>query len=397
MCRAHLPVIIAVTLFAVIPAAGAPVFDDAARARIDAAVEQGIARHLAPGVALVIGTKDQVLYAKAYGRLTYDPNSPPVTLNTLFDLASVSKAVGTTSATLLLMQDGKLSLDDPVRKYLPAFDTDDKRDIRLRHLISHISGLPSYTSAAKAEEMRKEGEPNYDALIRLIASLPLKYETEKDYVYSCLNFLTLARVNHEAAGKTQGEFLEERLFGPLGMAHTGYYPTPDEKTYTAPTVGGKTLLQGSVHDPLAAYVSDGRFCGGNAGLFSTANDLSVFCRMILSNGKWEGNQYFEPETVDLMATNKVPLEVRSMHGTGWGRALNPPTATKLNRGYAKAVMTHSGYTGTYVRFDRFSGTFLVFLTNRVFPDDKGSEYRMRREILQVMLETDPVYKDALAR
>lgn len=377
------------------PAWGAPILDDDAKSRIDTAVEHGIERRLAPGVALVIGTKDQILYAKAYGHLTYDPNSPPTTLNTLFDLASVSKAVGTTSATLLLMQDGKLSLDDPASKYLPAFDTDDKRDIELRHLISHISGLPSYTSVSKAEEIHKEGEPKYDALIRLIASLPMKYKTEEDYVYSCLNFLTLARINHEVAGKSQGEFLRERLFDPLGMSHTTYYPTPDERTYTAPTVGGTTLLQGSVHDPLAAYISDGLFCGGNAGLFSTANDLSVFCRMILSNGSWEGREYFKPETIDLMATNKVPLKVHRVHGTGWGRALNPPTATKLNRGFAKAVMSHSGYTGTHIRFDRLSGTFLVFLTNRVFPDDKGSEYRMRREVLQVMLETDPVYKDVL--
>ncbi len=373
--------------------AAAPVLDDAAKARIDRAVEQGIERRLAPGVALVIGTKDEILYAKAYGRLTYDPDSPPVTLNTIFDLASVSKAVGTTSATLLLMQDGKLSLDDPVSKYLPAFDTDGKREIKLRHLISHISGLPSYTSASKAEAIRQEGESKYDALIRLIASLPLQYKTNEGYVYSCLNFLTLARVNHEVAGKSQGEFLQERLFGPLGMTHTKYYLSSGEKTYCAPTVGGKTHLQGSVHDPLAAYVSDGVFCGGNAGLFSTANDLSVFCRMILSNGTWEGKRYFKPETIDLMATNKVPLSVRRIHGTGWGRALSPPTATKLNRGFAKAVFTHSGYTGTYVRFDRLSGTFLVFLTNRVYPDDKGGEYSMRREVLRVMMETDPVYKD----
>lgn len=387
--------IVALIVCTLLPALGAPVLDDAAKSRIDAVIEQGIARHYAPGVAMVIGTKDQILYAKAYGRLTYDPNSPPVTLNTLFDLASVSKAVGTTSAALLLVQDGKVSLDDPVSKYLSAFDTDDKRDIRLRHLISHISGLPSYTSAAKAEEIRKEGEAKYDALVRHIASLPLKYKTEEDYVYSCLNFLTLARVNHEVAGKTQGEFLKVRLFGPLGMMHTGYYPTPDEKTYTAPTVGGARLLQGSVHDPLAAYVSDGVFCGGNAGLFSTANDLSIFCRMILSNGTWEGREYFRPETVDLMATNKVPLKVRRFHGTGWVRALNPPTATSLNRGFAKAVFTHSGYTGTYIRFDRLSGTFLVFLTNRVYPNDRGSESRMRSEVLRVMLETDPVYKDVL--
>lgn len=376
-------------------AVSAPVLDDAAKSRIDTAVEQGIERHLAPAVALVIGTKDEILYAKAYGHLTYDPNSPPTTLNTLFDLASVSKAVGTTSAALLLMQDGKLDLNDRVSKYLPAFDTDDKRDIRLRHLISHISGLPSYTSASKAEDIRSPGEPKYDALIRLIASLPLKYKTEEDYLYSCLNFLTLARVNHEVAGKSQGEFLRERLFGPLGMTHTGYYPTPDEKTYTAPTVGGKTLLEGSVHDPLSAYVSDGVFCGGNAGLFSTANDLSTFCRMILSNGSYQGREYFKPETIDLMATNKVPLGIGSVHGTGWGRALNPPIATKLNRGFAKAVMTHQGYTGTYIRFDRLAGTFLVFLSNRVFPDDTGSEYPMRRDIIRIMIETDPIYQDVL--
>ena len=369
-----------------------PILDADAQKRIDTAVEGAIGRHVAPSMCVVIGTADKALFAKAYGRLTYDPNSPEAALDTIYDMASVSKAVGTTSAALLLVQDGKLSLDDKVSKYIPAWDRDDKRDIQIRQLMCHVSGMPSYTNASLAEAERKEGESKADALTKLIASLPLKYKTGEDYVYACLNFLTLARVNETILGKTQDAFLQERLFKPLGMVNTGYYLNPEQKSHAAPTT---PKLQGSVHDPLAAYYVDENHCPGNAGLFSTANDLTAFCRMILSNGTWNGQQIFKPETIDQMATNQVPLRVRELHGTGWGRSLSYPFATKLNRGFAKACMSHSGYTGTYVHFDRLAGTFVIVLTNRVYPDDGASDYRLRKEILGIVLEADPIYKDVL--
>lgn len=372
-----------------------PVLDEQATRRIDALIENAIARRVTPGAAVIIGTADRILYAKAFGRLTYDQDSAPVTLDTMFDLASVSKAVGTTSATMFLFQDGKLSLDDPVCKYIPAFNREDKRAITIRHLLTHSSGLPSYTQAAKAEADRKPGESRADALIRHIASLPLKYKTGEGHLYACLNFITLARVNEEVAGISQESFLKQRLFDPLGMTNTAYTLSDDQRRLAAPTVGAPNFRQGTVHDPLAAYYSDSNHSGGNAGLFSSANDLAIFCQMLLSGGKHEGVQVLESATIDRFVTNSLPLRLREMYGLGWARYLRYPYATKLNRGYARAAFGHNGYTGTFVHLDRYAGTFLVALTNRVYPDDKSSDLRFRREILEVMVSADPLYADVL--
>lgn len=360
--------------------------------KIDAIVQEAISKHVTPSACVVIGTADKVLFAKAYGHLTYDESSAPATLDTLYDLASVSKAVGTTSATMFLVEEGKLHLDDPVYKYLPDFNREDKRGITIRHLLTHSSGLPSYTQAAKAEADRREGESKDDALIRLIASLPLKYKTGEGHLYACLNFITLARVNETAAGKPQEQFLRERLFGPLEMWNTGYLLTDEQKKLAAPTVGPPNFRQGTVHDPLAAYYIDSEHSGGNAGLFSSANDLTRFCQMILSDGRWNGKQILKAETIDRFVTNSLPLRLREMYGLGWGRNLRPPSATPLNRGFDKAAFGHNGYTGTYIHFDRLAGTFLIVLTNRVYPDDSTSDYSIRRAILWLMLESDPRYK-----
>lgn len=372
-----------------------PVMDAAARKKIDDAVVTAISKHATPSCCVVIGTKDEVLFAKAYGSFTYDTDSLAATLDTLYDMASCSKAVGTTSAAVLLLQDGKLSLDDPVSKYLPSWNRDDKRTITIRNLMTHTSGLPAYTSAEKAEAARKPWDSHADALIKYIASLPLAYKTNEDYVYACLNFLTMARVNEEIAGVSQEAFLRERLFEPLGMSDTGYYLSHREKLLCAPTVGGKNFRQGIVHDPLAMYYRDGYHCPGNAGLFTTANDLSKFCRMVLSDGSWNGKQIFTPETIDLFSTNYQPETLKSVHGIGWGISRRLPYASPLNVGTKKACFDHSGYTGTFIEFDRLAGTFMVVLTNRVYPDDTASNYSIIRTVRTTMLETDPIYKGVL--
>ena len=363
--------------------------------KIDAIVQDAIAKHVTPSACVVIGTADKVLFAKAYGHFTYEESSPPATLDTMYDMASCSKAVGTTSAAVLLIQDGKLSLDDKVSKHLPDWNRDDKRDVTIRNLMAHTSGLPSYVNAGKVEEGRRPGESKPDALIRAIAELPLAYTTNEGYRYACLNFITLARVNEEVAGVCQETFLRRRLFAPLGMRNSGYYLSDAKKALAAPTIGGEHFRRGTVHDPLANYYETGYRCSGNAGLFTTANDLIPFSQTILSNGRWGGRQIFTPETNDLFATNQVPETVDSIHGVGWGISTRPPSATPLNKGPKNACISHNGYTGTYIHFDRLAGTFLVVLTNRVYPDDSASDYSIRRAILWIMLESDPIYKGIL--
>ncbi|MDI6828522.1 MAG: serine hydrolase [Armatimonadota bacterium] len=373
-----------------------PKFDPNILKRIDTLVEEAIAKKRTPSAVVVIGTADKILFAKAYGNLTYDNDSPPATLDTIYDLASVSKAVGTTTATMLLVEEGKLSLDDPVSKYLPAWNTDDKKNIKVRHLLCHISGLPAYTNAAKTEEQRKQGESKAEALIRRIASLPLEYKTGEGWKYSCLNFITLARINEEAAGMSQETFLRRRLFVPLGMLHTGYYLSAKKKAIAAPTVGKPNFRQGVVHDPLANYYeSEGWRCCGNAGLFSSANDLSKFCQMILSGGQWKGRRILSPETINLLGISQVPDKVGRVFGLGWGLSRSYPYATSLNQGPGKSVLSHSGYTGTWIRIDQLAGTFIIILTNRVYPDDTSQGAGIQREITKIVVENDPIYRNLL--
>lgn len=389
--RAALIAIICILIPAAVVSA-APILDQEARKRIDGLVTQAIEAHSTPSACVVIGTKDGIIYAKAYGHLTYEADSPPATLDTIYDMASCSKAVGTTSTAMMLIQDGKLSLDDRVSKYLPDWNRDDRRDVTIRHLITHTSGLPSYCNRDKVEAARKPGESHPDALIRYIAELPLGYETGNGHLYACLNFLTLARVNEEAAGVCQETFLRRHLFVPLGMLNSGYYLSDKKKPMAAPTVGGEHFRQGRVHDPLAAYYCTGYRCSGNAGFFSTANDLSKFCRMMLSDGVYNGHRIFAPETIDLFATNQLPEDVRGRQGMGWGGYSRFPYATELNKDARSGVFGHAGYTGTFMRFDRLAGTFVIVLTNRVYPDDTGSNSGIVRAVLQSVVDEDPIYK-----
>jgi len=368
-----------------------PIIDSNVQMRIDQIVNDAIAEHCTPGAALVIGTAKGIIYSKGYGRLTYDLDSASVTLDTMWDLASCSKATATTIATLLLIQDGKLGLDDHVFKFLPMFDTEDKRAITIRHLLSHTSGLPAYTNAEKVEADRRPGESRADALIRWIANLPLVYKTGEGLRYSCLNFIVLARVNEEVSGVSQETLLRRRVFVPLRMLNSGYYLSERQKALCAPTVGKPNFRQGVVHDPLAYYLqSHGYHCSGNAGFFSSANDLSNLCRMILSNGSWEGRCILRPEIVDLIFTNQVPQSLGVSRGAGWALYSRYPYATELNVGPQKACVGHDGYTGTYIHLDRMSGTFLIILTNRVYPDDTA-RLNLARPILTILRQSDPLY------
>jgi len=378
------------------PVSAAPLLDATAVKKIDDTVNKAVADHVTPSCCIVIGTRDKVLFARAYGHLTYDTGSPVTTLDTIYDMASCSKPIGTATMTALLIQDGKLHIDDPVSKYLPSWNRDDKRTITIRNLATHTSGLPSYTSATRTEAERKPDQSHSDALIEHIAALPLQYKTNEGQLYACLNFLTLARVNEEAAGTSQERFLRERVFEPLGMINSGYYLRSAKKQLCAPTIGGKNFRQGVVHDPLAYYYRDGYHCPGNAGLFTTANDLTKFCQMILADGKCGDQQILAPQTVDLFFTNQAPASSKETWGLGWGLPTGMPFATKLNSDPKHACISHSGYTGTYVIIDRLAGAFMIQLTNRVYPNDSTNSYVITRPVRRLMIETDPVYTSAIA-
>ncbi len=379
------------------PVAAAPVIDEAASKQIDEVVNEAISLKKAPSCCVVIGTGQKILFAKAYGRFTYDSDSPEVTLDSPYDLASCSKATGTAIALALLLQEDKIKLDDPVRKYIPAWDVDDKREITVRNLATHTSGLIAYTSVDRAEKAKKAGESNADALINSIATLSLKYETNKGYTYSCLNFLTLARVNEEAAGMSQEALLREKVWEPLGMKNTAYYMPADRKKLCVPTLVNR---QGDVHDPLAYYYRGTWRCAGNAGLFSSANDLSKLCRMLLNDGRYGSSSLpgqpiiFKPEIVDLFFANQAPPVDKYTWGLGWGISDSKRYPAPPKRGPKEASISHGGYTGTSVEIDRYAGTYTIILTNRVYPNDNTSIASIKTGVRQVVVNTDPAYQKA---
>ncbi len=286
-----------------------------------------------PAAVIVSGDLDGVIYRRAFGEAKLD---------TIFDLASCTKVVATTTAAMKLVEEGRLSLDDPAGKYLKAFEG---RHILIRELMHHCSGLPAYlTPRAKTS----------DAIIEEIASL----KPGAAPVYSCLNMITLGRIVEQITGQPLADYARTTIFEPLGMKDTSFRPPADR---CAPTTAS---LQGVVHDPLARTYACAEHQSGNAGLFSTGDDLALFCQALL-RGK-----ILKPETVAAM------FEPDSAgRGLGW--------EIRKSRPYWPGV-DHTGFTGTLVWMDPGTGRFAVVLTNRVRTGEQTSVSRLREKVLGVV-------------
>lgn len=362
--------------------------DEVQLAQVDTLIMRDIEEGKMPGAVLIVGRNGQIVKRQVYGHLQLVPKKQAMPVEAIFDLASISKVVGTATATMLLIEDGKLRLDDPVARYLPDFAQQDKGDVTIFYLLTHSSGLKPYASVDKIKEERREGESRADALIRHVCQLPKAYETGKEYKYSCLNFLTLARVNETAAGESQNELLQRRVYGPLGMKDTGYILTEQQKQRTAPTIEvSGTFLQGQVHDPLANYYGSGEHCPGNAGLYSSAPDLAIYLQMILNRGAYNGTRVFKAETIDLMTQIHSPPGVSFRRGLGWGIYWDSPYASELNHTPEHYILGHLGYTGTYIWLDKGTKAFMVFLTNRVHPEEKQTVKEWLRQVLYDVVDT----------
>ena len=371
-------------------------FDPAAYEKIEALCQKLVEDGHTPGVVILIGRGNRVLLRKAFGCRMNDPPSEPMTVDTLFDLASLTKPTATASAIMLLAQDGKVSLDDCAARYVPEFDCDDKREITIRQLLTHTSGLPAYTSA---DQVEKEcgPRPNPDGLIRHIAALPRKYETGKGCVYSCLNYLVLARVVQNVTGGNQDVFLRERLWRPLGMKDTTFFPTAGQIARTAPTIHRDGMLRrGEVHDPLAYYSVCAAYAPGNAGCFSTVDDMARYVRMLLNGGRLKRTRIFRPDIWEKIVTDQSgPLAVGRT--CGWEIAAGDAYCTPLNKTSESCCLIHTGYTGTLVWMDMLSETYVIFFSNCVYPTDelrhKNAVIAARREIVRTVLDNLDIYRE----
>ncbi len=361
---------------------------------IDTIIEDAISTGSIPGAVIIVGRKGKIVKKQAYGYRALTPEKEAMTIDTLFDMASCSKPVGTASMTMKLYEDGKLNFTDLVSKYIPDYAGGENGDIKIENLLVHSSGLPAYTQVDKIKKEYPDLSPP-DALIKHVSKLPEKYKTGEGYIYSCLNFLTLMRLNENVAGMYADKYLKEKVYGPLGMKDTTYEVSPQQKMRTAPTTEkpDKTFLRGEVHDPLANFYKVGPACSGNAGLFSTAEDLSIYARMLLSGGEFNGVRIFKPSTVNLLMTRQNPEKINVPRTYGWGISTEEPWSTELNRTKGNEVITHTGWTGTLVWMDKRTKTFIILLSNREHPPAKGVIGHVRSKCIDKVLRSIDDYNE----
>ncbi len=352
-------------------------------AYLDVLVNEAVERGDFPGAVLLVARRGKVVYRKAFGSSSLVPEKRPMRTDMIFDLASITKPVATATSVMILVERGRLRFWDKVKDFIPEFGPYIREkglpgeDARLYHLMTHTSGLPPYTDAAEAAA--KLGDPCSTAdLVKLIAGLPKEAEPGQTFTYSCLNYITLAHIVKKVSGLDLASFAAENIFKPLGMTRTFFDPPEGLKELCVPTqVVNGSALRGVVHDPLARLQGG---VSGNAGLFSTADDLAVFAEMLLNGGTFKKTRVLGLLAVDRML-EIYPKVQASGRGLGWD--FTSDYATVRGDLFGWRSFGHSGYTGTSIWIDPETRTTVVFLTNRVHPDDKGEIIALRSRVANV--------------
>jgi len=317
-----------------------------------------------PGAALAVGQHGRLVLDASAGKLDYTSPGAAATGETIYDLASVSKVVGTTSAAMMLVDSGRLLLDAPVQDYLPEFRGAGKEKVRIMQLLRHTAGLPAWQPIFKDVQ-------GYEEFMKRVYAVPLEYEPGARTQYSDLGMILLGEIITRACGRPLDQFLAERLFGPLGMKSTLYKPPRELWERVAPTEKDPwrgRVVHGEVHDE-NAFAMGG--VAGHAGLFSTAHDLAVFAQLMLNRGLYDHRRYFRAETVDRFtgARGEEPAQ-------GWQKA-SPNSWT--GRVFSAAAYGHTGFTGTSIWIEPQSDLFIVLLTNRVHPSRDNNRIAEARQ------------------
>jgi uncharacterized protein YbbC (DUF1343 family)/CubicO group peptidase (beta-lactamase class C family) len=348
---------------------------------IDTEIEASITRGEIPGAVLWLESKGEV-YRKAYGRRVVAPGSEEMTTDTIFDIASLTKVMATTPSILKLIEEGKLSLDDPVSKHLPEFLTggirpdpadplvsaEDRKKITLRHLITHQSGLPPGIFLTEADFWGHAEGASRAATVGLIERPGTRFR------YSDVNFILLGEIVERVSGERLDRYVRDRLYTPLGMTETGYLPSGAIFARVAPTtvIEGYGLLRGQVHDPTARRMEG---VAGHAGLFSTAKDVATYVRFFAGG---TGAPVLSPDTLKMATTNQLPAGLGAERGLGWDIA----STFSYQRGekFPRNGFGHTGWTGTSIWVDPASETFVILLANRNHPTEAGVIKALRTRI-----------------
>jgi len=354
--------------------------------QLDVIIEEAIARKDFPGAVVLVGRKGKTVFRQAYGESQLVPQKTPLDAEMIFDLASITKPVATATSIMILAEQGRVSLDEKVIDYVPGFalyvDESGKpaEDARLWHLLTHTSGLPPYTDAAEVEKIYGRPCPT-EQLVSYIAQLKKSDPPGTAFHYSCLGYITLAHILKKITGKSIAEFSQGHIFIPLKMKNTFFNPPDKSREFCVPTqvIEGKPLV-GIVHDPLARLQGG---ISGNAGLFSTADDLAVFAQMVLGQGEYKGVRVLSPLAVERM-TSVWPKSAFAGRGLGWD--LDSSYSTNGGDLFGPNSYGHTGFTGTSIWIDPDTTTYVIFLTNRVHPaiQDPGVIIAMRSRVANVV-------------
>lgn len=354
---------------------------------IEEAVNTAIKDGDVPGAVVLVGRHGKIAYFQAFGQRAIDPKPEAATMDTIYDVSSLTKVMATTPSIMLLVEKGMLRLEDRVTRYLPEFSGGGKGNITLRQLLTHYSGLrPDF-------DLSKDWFGHQEALEELW-KIKADSEPGKEFVYSDLNFITLGEIVRVVSGKPLDVYAKEHIFSPLNMEDTSFRPSANLIPRIAPTetrrntlkyLGGglsaaslDQMLRGEVHDPTAWRMGG---VAGHAGLFSSARDLAIFAQVLLDRGAYSGGRFLSPASIQAMTRPQSPKNSDQVRGYGWDleSIYSSPRGDLFAEGYG-----HTGFTGTSLWVHPPSDIFVVILSNRVHPNGGKNINRLRGAIANVV-------------
>jgi CubicO group peptidase (beta-lactamase class C family) len=341
---------------------------------VDSLINAAIAASASPGASVAVGRHGRLVLSRGYGRTLVGAGAPAVTDSTIYDLASLTKVVATTTAAMMLEEEGKLNIDRTVVSYLPELADPGKAVITVRMLLTHSAGLEAFAPLYLTLRGR-------DSYLQAINQRPLQYAPGTQTVYSDWDMVLLQFVLERITGETLDGFVERRLVRPLGLRETGFRPDPSRRPRIAPTEADavRGLIHGEVHDP-NAWAMGG--VAGHAGFFSSARDLAVFAQMLLNGGSYRGVRLLAPSTIARWTALQGPASSRAL---GWD---TPSGRSSAGRFFSPRSFGHTGFTGTSLWIDPERGLFVVLLTNRVyFGAGNQGQVPLRRAVADAVQES----------
>ncbi len=325
--------------------------------QVDAIVDEAVRTNLIPGAVVVIGHQGEVVYQKAYGSRSLIPTREPMTVDTIFDAASLTKVVATTPCLMKLFEQGKIRIDDPVTKYLPEFQGG-KSPITIRLLMTHFSGFrPDFDMGAPWSGYQTGIE-------KALAEKPIAPPGAR-FIYSDTNYILLGEIVRRLSGESLAQYAHEQIYAPLRMNDTGFLPPASLIPRIAPTeIDEKTGIveRGIVNDPRSRAMGG---IAGHAGLFTTAGDLAKYAAMLLGNGESNGIRLFDPATVKEFTTPATPADQPILRALGWD--MDSPYSSNRGELFPIGSFGHTGWTGTSMWMDPTTNSFVIILTNAVHP------------------------------